>query len=52
MILVDVSVIKVIALLLFLNVMSSQASTLTCFMKIKIALCKQLHRKPFLTKFS
>jgi hypothetical protein len=49
---VDVSMIKVIAPYPFSNVLSSQASTLTCFMQIKIALCKQLHRKPFLTKTS
>jgi hypothetical protein len=50
---VDASMmIKVIAFLPLLNVLSSQNSTLTCFVQIKIALCKQVHRKPFLTKFS
>jgi hypothetical protein len=39
--------IKDIALLPLLNVLGSQASTLTCFMKIKIAFCKITPYKAF-----
>jgi hypothetical protein len=42
--------IKDIALLLFLNVQSSRASSLTCFMQTKIALRKITPQEAFLNQ--
>jgi hypothetical protein len=50
MILVDVLMIKDIAFLPFLNILSSRVSTLTCFMQIKIALRKITPQKAFLNQ--
>jgi hypothetical protein len=44
----DSMMIKVIALLPFLNVPSNQASTLTYFIQTKLVLCKETPKKAFL----